>query len=477
MARRAMVEAGFAVDVPPQVERDLRGVTGDDAPPGEPIRDLRALLWSSIDNPESRDLDQLEYARPEADDAIRLLIAIADVDAHAPKGSATDQLAFQNCTSVYTGVDTFPMLPAVLSEDITSLLENDDRLAVVVEILVSKDGTLADGSVYRARVRNQARMNYEDVSAWLADNRAPFPSDFADHAAMGEQLRLQREATRRLRDLRFRRGALDFETIEASPVTGPNGQVTGLAVTPKSEARYLIEDVMLAVNGAVVDLLEERGVASIQRVVRTPKRWDRIVEIAARLNDPLPQEPSSRALADFLARRRTADPVHFPDLSLSVVKLLGAGEYTVIRAGGEAEEHFGLAVQGYTHSTAPNRRYADLAIQRLIKSVIVNAPAPYSLEELEAIAARCTERTAAAQKVERKLRKAAAAVFLRPRIGETFNAIVTGASNKGTYVRLLSPPAEGRVVQNEDGLDVGDTVRVRLLNTNPENGFIDFAAL
>jgi len=478
MAFRTMTEAGFAVEVPAEAARELRGVTGDDAPPAdEKVRDLRGLLWSSIDNPESRDLDQIEYARQEKDGAIRLLIGVADVDAYVPKDSATDRFAFQNTTSVYTGVATFPMLPPVLSENATSLLPNEDRLAVVVEVVVGMDGGLTDGSVYRAHVRNQARMNYDEVGAWLANEDAPFPSDYADRSALAAQLRLQRDATRRLRDYRFRQGALDFETIEAQPVMDASGQVTGLTVPPKSEARYLIESAMLAVNGAVADLMEQRGGVSIQRVVRTPKRWGRIVEIAANLGDTLPPEPSSGALAAFLARRRKADPVHFPDLSLSVVKLLGAGEYAVVRGGVETEGHFGLAVQAYTHSTAPNRRYADLAIQRLLKAVIVNAPAPYTAEELEAITARCTERAAAAQKVERKLRKAAAAVFLHSRIGETFNAIVTGASNKGVYVRLLSPPAEGRVVQNENGLDVGDAVRVHLIDTNPENGFIDFAAL
>ncbi len=482
MAYRAMAEAGFATAPPPPVERELERINEDrppellDAAPESTIHDLRGLLWSSIDNPESRDLDQVEFARRESNDAIRLMIGIADVDGFVPQDSATDRHAFQNTTSVYTGVLTFPMLPERLSEDATSLLEGEDHFAVVVDLVIDTGGGVQSRSVYRARVHNHARLNYEDVSAWLEGNTDALPPDAARVPGLEEQLRLQNEATERLRALRLRNGALDFETIEASPVA-VGGKVVALTVKPKNRARYLIESFMVAVNNTVADLLGDSGVASIQRIVRTPKRWDRIVDIAVSLGDSLPPEPSSRSLADFLTRRRLADPVHFPDLSLSVVKLLGAGEYAVVRRGAAQEGHFGLAVQGYSHSTAPNRRYADLVTQRLLKAVIDAAPPPYEEAALAEIAARCTERANAARKVERRLRKAAAAVLLQERVGDVFSAIVTGASHKGTYARLLDPPAEGRIVRGEQGLDVGDAVRVRLLSADPNTGFIDFAAV
>lgn len=478
MAFRAMEAAGFATRTPPDVERELRR-RRDENEPGA-ARDLRSLLWSSIDNPESRDLDQVEFALPAPNDAIRLLVGIADVDAFVPQGSATDRYAFQNATSVYTGIATFPMLPERLSEDQTSLLEGEDRRAIVVDMVISAEGAVESRSVYRARVRNQAKLTYEGIAAWLEQNadsgEAPLPPEAARLPGLEEQLRLQNTVTQRLLNLRLRSGALDFETIEASPVT-VGGEVVGLTVTPKNRARYLIESFMVTVNNTVAELLGEHGVASIQRVVRTPKRWDRIVSLAGALGEHLPPEPDSRALADFLTRRRLADPLRFPDLSLSVVKLMGAGEYAVVRRGATEEGHFGLAVQGYSHSTAPNRRYADLVTQRLLKAMIDSAPPPYTVAALEEIAARCTERASAARKVERTLRKAAAAVLLQPRIGNVFAAIVTGASGKGVYVRLLDPPAEGRVLRGEEGLDVGDSVRVRLLAANPETGFIDFAAL
>ncbi len=469
-----MTEAGFLIapsaNVRAETERaddSAAALTADDS-----VRDLRDLLWSSIDNPESRDLDQVEFARREDDGSIRLLIGIADVDAYVPKGSATDLFARHNTTSVYTGVETFPMLPVRLSEDITSLLEGEDHFVVVVDIVVGTDGGVKSRSVYRALVRNQAKLTYEEVGLWLSDTTADLP-EMREHSGLREQILLQNEAAQHLLQLRQKSGALDFETIEATPVV-VDGVVRDLKLLAKNQARYLIENFMVAVNNTVAEFLQEHGTVSIQRVVRTPERWNRIVEIAAALGETLPPEPSSPALAAFLTKRRAADPLHFPDLSLSVVKLLGAGEYTVVQKGAVEEGHFGLAVQGYTHSTAPNRRYADLVTQRLLKAVNDSAPAPYTEGELAEIAARCTERATAARKVERRMRKAAAAVLLQPRIGQVFKALVTGASHKGVYVRLLSPPAEGRVVRGEHGLDVGDAVRVRLLSADPVSGFIDF---
>jgi exoribonuclease II len=474
LARQIMIEAGFAPDMPPAAAAEVQAL--DDSRPNaaadSQIRDLRSLLWSSIDNKESRDLDQVEYAARQDNGDIRVLIGIADVDVFVAVGSATDQHAADNATSVYTGVETFPMLPERLSTDLTSLLEDVERLAIIIDLLINSDGEVQSSDVYRARVRNYAKLDYESVGEWL-EGRGPVPARVAQVPGMEEQLRLQDEATERLLAMRRRNGALDLETIEASPVA-ENGRVIDLTVKQKNRARYLIESFMVTANNRMAAFLQAQGSPAIQRVVRTPERWPRLVEIAEALGDSLPAQPDSRALADFLARRKQADPDHFPDLSLSVVKLLGAGEYAVLEPGAESQGHFGLAAHDYTHSTAPNRRFIDLVTQRLLKAVTAGKAAPYAVDELARIAEHCTERDRAAKKVERQMRKIAAAVFLADRVGETFDAIVTGATEKGTFVRLVSPPAEGRVVRGERGLDVGDKVRVRLIGTNPRRGFIDF---
>jgi len=441
------------------------------------IRDLRSLLWSSIDNVESRDLDQVEWAERASDNAIRLLVGIADVDALVPRGSAIDLHAAANTSSVYTGVEVFPMLPLELSAALTSLLPHVDRLAIVVSLLVSVDGTVQTEEVFRARLRNRAKLSYEEIGTWLEDLSADMsthaPESVADVPGLEEQLRLQNEAAGRLRGERVRLGALSFETVEARPVVVA-GRVTGLALTSHNEARDLIESFMVAANGAIADYLHRKGSLAIGRVVREPDRWPRIVELAKSLQDTLPDEPDSRALSEFLERRKKADPAHFADVSLSVVKLLGPGQYEVERPDEVPSGHFGLAVRDYTHSTAPNRRYVDLVTQRLLKACISNAAAPYSEAELETIAARCMDRENAARKVERLMRKIASATLLSNRIGEVFDAIVTGASPKGVFVRLLSPPVEGRVMRGERDLDVGDKTRVRLVSTDAERGFIDF---
>jgi VacB/RNase II family 3'-5' exoribonuclease len=475
MARRVMIENGFEPDMPDGVMSELQGLESKrprdwlDAP----VRDLRHLLWSSIDNSESRDLDQIEFAERLAGDRIRLMIAIADVDAFVPKGSAVDRRALDNTTSIYTGVRTFPMLPEQLSNDTTSLLEDEDRLAVVIDLVVDTEGEVTSNDVYRALVRNHAKLVYESVGAWL-EGQAPAPPKVSEVDGLVEQLRLQDETTERLRALRRRSGALNLRTIEAKPVA-VDGRIVDLVQAEHNRARDIIESFMVAANTEMAEFLEAEGWPSIRRVVRTPERWPRIAEIARGFGENLPEEPDSRALAAFLSRRRAADPDHFPDLSLSIVKLMGPGEYTVERAGTEGEGHFGLAVHDYTHSTAPNRRYADLVTQRLLKAVAAREAPPYTEAELREIAERCTEREDAARKVERQMRKAAAAVLLGERIGEVFDAIVTGVSAKGTFARLISPPADGRVVRGEEGMDVGDKVRVRLLSTEPERGFIDFA--
>jgi VacB/RNase II family 3'-5' exoribonuclease len=474
LAHRVMVEAGFTPDIPPGIATEAQAL--DESRPkdaaGSPIRDLRSLIWSSIDNQESRDLDQVEYTQRQPNGDIKVMIGIADVDAFVPVGSAMDQYAAENATSVYTGIETFPMLPERLSNDITSLLEDADRLAIIIELLVNPDGEARSSNLYRAQIRNYAKLDYKSVGEWL-EAKGPMPSKIASVSGMEDQLRLQDEAADRLRAMRQRKGALDLESIEASPVM-ENGRIIDLKINQKNRARYIIEEFMVSANSAMASFLEAKGAPVIQRVVRTPERWPRIVEIAESLGDSLPAQPDSRALSAFLARRKQADPDHFPDLSLSVVKLLGSGEYEVIESGKEHEGHFGLAAHDYTHSTAPNRRFADLVTQRLLKAVTADKAVPYTVDDLARIAQHCTERDKAAKKVERQMQKVAAAVLLAGCIGQEFAAIVTGVTPKGTFVRLIAPPAEGLVVRGERGLDVGDKVRVRLVGTNPERGFIDF---
>lgn len=474
IARQTMIENGFVPDMPRSVLDELQSLPSQmpDAPTAA-ARDLRALLWSSIDDRKSRDLDQVEYAEKLPGGDSRVLVGIADVDSLVAKGSAIDQHAATNGTSVYTGVKTFPMLPEELSTDKTSLIDGGDRHSVVIEIVSGADGSVKSNDVFQALLRNYAKLSYEDVGAWL-DDQGPTPAEVSRVPGMDAQVRLQFEAAQHLRELRKEHGALELETIQASPVVDSAGRVVDLSVTERNGARDLIENFMIAANVAMAQYLESQGVVSLRRVVRTPKYWPRIVEIAESLGEKLPVEPDSRALADFMARRKIADPAHFPDLSLSIVKLLGPGEYTVQKPGDSSEGHFGLAVHDYTHSTAPNRRYADLVTQRLVKATVAKTAAPYTEAELTAIAAHCTEREDAARKVERKMRKVAAAVLLRDRVGEVFDAIVTGATPKGIFARILKPPVDGRVMRGEQGLRVGEKIRVKLLSTDPERGFIDF---
>ncbi len=470
-AHQAMLDAGFKPDFPPEVAREIQAFKSPTAGNGA-VRDLRSLLWSSIDNDTSRDLDQVEYAEQLADGTLRLLIGIADVDSLVAKGSATDRQAAFETTSVYTGVATFPMLPGELSTDRTSLIDAQDRLSLVTELHVADSGEVTCHDVYPARLRNQAKLAYSSVGAWL-EGRAPMPQAVAATPGLEAQLRLQQETSEKLRGIRQRHGALTFSSAEATPVV-ENGQVKDLSVSHHNVAEDIIESFMVAANVAMAQFLRERGSLSIRRVVRTPRRWDRIQAIAAQFGVQLPPTPDPRALSEFLQARKTADPVHFPDLSLSVVKLLGPGEYVVEAPGAEKEGHFGLAVNDYTHSTAPNRRYADLVTQRLLKASAVQSTPGYAEAELRQIAAHCTEREDAARKVERLMRKVAAASLLSHRIGEVFDGIVTGASPKGTYVRLVKPPIEGRVVHGAQGIDVGDKVRVRLVSVDVWKGFIDF---
>ena len=471
IAHRAMLERGLEPDFPPEALAQaarLEPVTSADQ-----SRDLRGLLWCSIDNDDSRDLDQLTVAEQAGGGQVRVLVAIADVDSLVPVGSPVDDHARRNTTSVYTAATVFPMLPERLSTDITSLNAGEDRLAIVVEMTVGADGSLASEAVYRATVRNQAKLAYDSVAAWLT-GEGPLPAAAASVPGLDAQLTLQDRVAQLLEEHRRAQGALDFESLETRPVFDGD-KLRDLARQEKNRAKDIIENFMVAANGVTARFLEARGVASIRRVVRSPKRWDRIVELAARLGETLPAQPDGHKLQQFLIEQRAADPQHFPDLSLSVIKLLGAGEYVVERPGEVSPGHFGLAVRDYTHSTAPNRRYPDLVTQRLLKTAAAGAPGPYSAEDLGSLAAHCTRKEDDANKVERLVRKAAAALLLEDRVGQRFDAMVTGASAKGTWVRILQPPAEGRLVKGADGVDVGDQVRVRLVEVDPERGYIDFA--
>ena len=468
--RRVLVAAGFEPDPGPAAMSQLAEIKTPASMPPE-AKDLRHLPWSSIDNDDSRDLDQIEFAERLSGGNIRLIVGIADVDALVPKGTPIDLHAYANCTSVYTGIHVFPMLPEELSTDLTSLNEDGDRLAIAIETVVDPTGVVVLHDVYRAMVRNKAKLAYESVGQFLAGGSPP--PKIATNREMIDQLTTQQEASRRLKGERLRNGALELETIEATPVA-KNGKIVDLKVIAKNLARDLIEDFMIASNVAIATFLEAKGRSGIRRVVREPERWGRIAELAARYGVTLPSEPDSLALAHFLAERRRAEPDLFPDLSLAIVKLLGPGIYALDLPGKDPGGHFGLATHDYSHATAPNRRYADLVTQRLVKAAFVDAPAPYSNDELAEVAERCTEREDEENRVERTVRKTAAALLLSDDIGQSFDAIVTGAGRKGTFVRTIRPPAEGMVVSRHHGFDVGDKVRVKLVSADPEKGFIDF---
>lgn len=532
IASEAMLKAGFTLDPPDEAPT---------RPQAKPlVKDLRDRLWSSIDDATTRDLDQVEYAEKLENDDIRVWIGIADVDVYVAKHSAIDTYAAQNCTSVYTGVKTFPMLPETLSTDLTSLVEGGDRHVVITELIVCPDGDVKSVDIFCALINNKAKLAYDEIGAWL-EGKSDVPASVSQVTGMQSQIELQAEASARLAKFRKKKGAIELGTIQAVPVMSADGRVVALKVIEPNRARDLISNFMIAANVAMAEFLEDRGGPSLRRVVRSPEQWDRIVEIAGEHGVKLPTTPHSFALAEFLDQRKQADPLHFPDLSLAVVKSLGPGEYDVQAPGEEAPGHFGLAVDDYTHSTAPNRRFTDLVTQRLVKAAmtctsvkqeptsnrylslnqlagqegrlapalepynsdqpteeahnphqfagreggLVPAPSnasellegrsPYSVDELRDIAARCSEREGAARKVERKMRKVAAALLLQDKIGEEFDGIVTGVTAKGTFARLLKPPVDGRITRGERGLRVGDKTRLRLISTDPKRGFIDFA--
>ncbi|MGZ3636028.1 MAG: RNB domain-containing ribonuclease [Syntrophales bacterium] len=472
IARSAMLDRGLLPDFSGEVLAELGRIMAPAAINDEQIRDLRDLLWASIDNDDSRDLDQLTVAEAVPGDMVKILVAVADVDALVNKGSALDEHARHNTASVYTAGGIFPMLPEKLSTDLTSLNFNEDRLAIVIEMVIGADGSLGDSDIYRARVRNRAKLAYNSVAAWLEGNGS-LPEAIAAVNGLKENLRLQDMAAQSMKNLRHVHGALSFETVEARAVFDGD-KIRDLEVEKKNRAKDIIEDFMIAANGVTARYLSSRKFPSIRRVVRTPKRWERIVELADERGSKLPNAPDSKALEEFLTKEKAVDPVKFPDLSLAVIKLMGAGEYVAELPGETAPGHFGLAVRDYTHSTAPNRRYTDLITQCLLKAAIGKSSLPYSNDELEALAKHCTEEEDAVNKVERQVGKSAAALLLEARIGEQFDAIVTGAASKGTWARLLTMPVEGRLVRGFEGIDVGNRIRVQLVSVDVERGYIDF---
>jgi exoribonuclease-2 len=465
-----MLREGFKPDFPAPVLAQVKSLP--DSPPALSCRDLRDRLWSSIDNPDSRDLDQVEWAERLPNGDIRVLVGIADVDSVVQAGSPADLHARDNATSVYTGGPVYSMLPERLSTDLTSLRPDQDRAALIMEYVLDSEGDVRCADVCTAVLRNHAQLNYDQAGEWL-DSQSGAPCQGAVPPGLCEQLRLQKEASQRLKRFRREHGALTLSGVESVPIV-VDDQVQRFSMLRENSARDIIESFMIAANVAMARFLRARNLPCLRRVVRTPKRWDRIREIAAQLGFELPTEPDPRALGGFLEQRRQADAVHFPELSLAVLKSLGPGVYVVERPGTEHEGHFGLALNDYTHSTAPNRRFADLAVQRLLKASLSGGPVPYAEADLSALADHCTDRESAARKVERFMQKVAAAALLSPQIGRVFDAIVTGAADKGTYARLLSVPAEGRIVRGERGLDLGERIRVRLIGVNAGRGFIDF---
>jgi len=471
-ARAEMIRNGFDPDFPPGTDQQIAALT-QKAPPTavDGIRDLRGLLWSSIDNDTSKDLDQIEVA-DQVPGGVRVLVGIADVDSDVPPRSPIDGHAAKETVTVYTPARNFCMLPEVLSTDLTSLAENQDRLAIVIEMVVGTDGSVTSSSIYRAIVRNKAQLTYNSVGSWLEGRSAP-DAKVGASSELQTQLKLQDEAATALRAQRHRLGALNFDRVEAV-ATVSDGHVSNIEAAQKTRANDLIEDFMIAANGVMARTLKDSGASSIRRVVKSPERWPRIVELASQYGAHLPANPDATALSAFLESRHQADPVHFADLSLAIIKLMGPGEYVMSKAGDTGVGHFSLAAQDYTHSTAPNRRYADLVTQRLIKAVLSKTTAPYSDADLESIATNRTLKEDAARKVERVMAKRVAAVAMHDRIGQRFAAVVTGVTPKGTFVRVLNPPVEGLLCRGQEGVDVGDKLQVTLLSTNPERGFLDF---
>jgi len=472
IARSAMIARGLEPDFPSAVVAELAKITSPVINKPSLSKDLRDKLWCSIDNNDSLDLDQLSCAEQLADKKVRVFVAIADVDALVSFGSGIDNHAGKNTSSVYTVAQIFPMLPEKLSTDLTSLAFNADRCAIVIDMVAGEDGSVEQSDVYSAVVRNRAKLNYMSVGSWL-EGTGPIPEEINRIAGLAENIKLQDHVAQKMKELRYEHGALNLETIEARPVFDGDA-LSEMRVEQKNRAKDLIEDFMIASNGSTARFLNGKNFPSLRRVVRVPKQWDRIVELASEHGFSLPAKADSKSLSEYLKFFKQKDQDHFTDMSLSVLKLLGSGEYILEKPGDSDEGHFGLAVKDYTHSTAPNRRYPDLVTQRLLKAAITSMPVPYTLEQLDHIAKQCTTKEDDVKKVERQVEKSANAILMESRIGEEFDAIVSGASPKGTWIRLLHPHVEGKLVKGFAGLKVGQKLKARLMHINVEEGFIDF---
>lgn len=474
IARKAMVDRDLLPDFLPVVNAELASITSPSVPdPKYNARDMRDRLWISIDNDNSLDLDQLTYAETTADGQDKIYIAVADVDGLVHRGSAIDKQAAYNTTSVYTPTKVFPMLPPKLSNNLTSLNENTDRCAIVIEVNIDHVGKFELSDIYIAWVHNHAKLTYNRVSSWL-EGQVPYPKDSGEINGLTDQLKLQDRIAQLIKVYRNSLGSLNFQTIELMPIIDNEGEPVGLEQAVHNRAHELIENYMISANVAMTRFLLDKKIPVLKRVVRTPNRWDRIVEIARNLGEQLPQETDVIALNHFLIKQHQVAPDKFADLSLAIIKLIGRGEYVVGNLEMPSLIHFDLALVDYSHTTAPNRRYPDLIMHRLLKSFLYNKKLPYTDVELNAIARRCTVKEDDASKVERRVRKSAAAMVLQKLIGQVFPAIVTGATDKGTWVRLRAPPVEGKVVRGAQGLDVGDYVNVKLIEVDIPNGFIDF---
>ncbi len=472
IAYQAMIDKNMLPEFSQRVKQELARFNKAPAPSGRKVQDLRHLQWCSIDNDDSLDLDQLSVAEKMSGGLVKIRVAIADVDSLVKKGSALDDHARHNTTSVYTAAEIFPMLPSKLSNDLTSLNLEEDRAAVVIEMVIDERGKMRGSDVIQAMVRNHAKLTYDSISAWLT-GKGPAPEALKKIKGLEENVKVQDRIAQLLRKNRYERGALDLETIQSRPIFIKD-TISSLAVEKSDRANELIEDFMIAANEVTVNFLKAKGYPSFRRVVRVPKRWERIVEIAAEYGFRLPPQPNSEALERFLDKEKAADPLRFPDLSLTVIKLIGKGEYVVEFKNAKPIGHFALAVTDYTHSTAPNRRYPDLITQRILKAALNGGPLPYRPKELEDMAQSCTEKEDDAVKVERRVSKSAAALLLSSKIGETFDAICTGVSDHGTWVRLIDPPVEGKLLRGSKYIDVGAELRVELVKANVERGFVDF---
>jgi exoribonuclease-2 len=467
-----MISRGLVPDFPDAEISELNEILLPATYKPEIAKDLRDLLWCSVDNADSLDLDQLTYAESLEENNVRILVAIADVDALVGAKSNIDKHASQNTASVYTVARIFPMLPEKLSTNLTSLCLDSDRCAIVVDMILGDDGKVKQSDVYQAIVRNHAKLQYASLAAWLEGNGADYP-EITRVNGLAENIKLQDRMAQKMKQLRYEHGALELETIEAIPIFDGD-TLKEMKVEQKNRAKNLIEDFMIAANGTTARFLTGKQFPSLRRVVRVPKQWERIVELASEHGFSLPAKADSKSLSEYLKFFNQKDPLHFADMSLSVLKLLGSGEYVLETPGSAPEGHFGLAVKDYMHSTAPNRRYPDLITQRLLKSAISGKPVPYTMEQLIQIATHCTMKEDDVKKVERQVEKSANAILLESRIGEIFEAIVSGASPKGTWIRLFHPHVEGKLVNGSKGLKVGQKLNARLTHINVELGYIDF---